>query len=85
MHVSFGVISAVAFKNAKQFDQAKDAYLKEAEYHTENKAYPSPAEEEIIITTLSIGQYSRACITGVYCICDAADLFTLMSIIVNIG
>lgn len=32
--------SAVAFKNAKQFDQAKEAYLKEAEYHTENKAYP---------------------------------------------
>uniref|UniRef100_A0A8C1PXM0 Gamma-soluble NSF attachment protein n=1 Tax=Cyprinus carpio TaxID=7962 RepID=A0A8C1PXM0_CYPCA len=34
--------AAVAFKNAKQFEQAKDAYLKEAEYHTENKAYPSP-------------------------------------------
>uniref|UniRef100_A0A673BTI0 Gamma-soluble NSF attachment protein n=1 Tax=Sphaeramia orbicularis TaxID=375764 RepID=A0A673BTI0_9TELE len=32
--------AAVCFKNAKQFDQAKDAYLKEAEYHTENKAYP---------------------------------------------
>lgn len=31
---------AVCFKNAKQYDQAKDAYLKEAEYHTENKAYP---------------------------------------------
>uniref|UniRef100_A0A668AFA5 Gamma-soluble NSF attachment protein n=1 Tax=Myripristis murdjan TaxID=586833 RepID=A0A668AFA5_9TELE len=31
--------AAVCFKNAKQFDQAKDAYLKEAEYHTENKAY----------------------------------------------
>ncbi|KAG7455482.1 hypothetical protein MATL_G00257150 [Megalops atlanticus] len=30
--------AAVAFKNAKQFEQAKDAYLKEAEYHTENKA-----------------------------------------------
>ncbi|GAA6098241.1 N-ethylmaleimide-sensitive factor attachment protein, gamma b [Tachysurus ichikawai] len=30
--------AAVAFKNAKQFDQAKEAYLKEAEYHTENKA-----------------------------------------------
>uniref|UniRef100_A0A8B9JA57 Gamma-soluble NSF attachment protein n=1 Tax=Astyanax mexicanus TaxID=7994 RepID=A0A8B9JA57_ASTMX len=34
--------AAVAFKNAKQFDQAKDAYLKEAEYHTDNKAYPFP-------------------------------------------
>lgn len=32
---------AVAFKNAKQFEQAKEAYLKEAEYHTENRAYPS--------------------------------------------
>lgn len=31
---------AVCFKNAKQYEQAKDAYLKEAEYHTENKAYP---------------------------------------------
>uniref|UniRef100_A0A4W5KL77 Gamma-soluble NSF attachment protein n=1 Tax=Hucho hucho TaxID=62062 RepID=A0A4W5KL77_9TELE len=30
--------AAVCFKNAKQFEQAKDAYLKEAEYHTENKA-----------------------------------------------
>lgn len=30
--------AAVAFKNAKQYDQAKEAYLKEAEYHTENKA-----------------------------------------------
>lgn len=29
--------AAVCFKNAKQFEQAKDAYLKEAEYHTENK------------------------------------------------
>jgi hypothetical protein len=35
-----GFILAVCFKNAKQFDQAKDAYLKEAEYHTENKTYP---------------------------------------------
>lgn len=30
----------MCFKNAKQYDQAKDAYLKEAEYHTENKTYP---------------------------------------------
>ncbi|KAK7944676.1 hypothetical protein WMY93_000404 [Mugilogobius chulae] len=30
--------AAVCFKNAKQYEQAKDAYLKEAEYHTENKA-----------------------------------------------
>lgn len=34
------VFLAVCFKNAKQYEQAKDAYLKEAEYHTENKAYP---------------------------------------------
>uniref|UniRef100_A0AAY5KPG5 Gamma-soluble NSF attachment protein n=1 Tax=Esox lucius TaxID=8010 RepID=A0AAY5KPG5_ESOLU len=32
------IFAAVCFKNAKQFEQAKDAYLKEAEYHTENKA-----------------------------------------------
>uniref|UniRef100_A0AAY4A588 Gamma-soluble NSF attachment protein n=1 Tax=Denticeps clupeoides TaxID=299321 RepID=A0AAY4A588_9TELE len=32
--------AAVAFKNAKQFEEAKEAYLKEAENHTENKAYP---------------------------------------------
>ncbi|TNM98492.1 hypothetical protein fugu_014738 [Takifugu bimaculatus] len=32
--------AAVCFKNAKQYDQAKDAYLKEAECHTENKTYP---------------------------------------------
>lgn len=32
---------AVCFKNAKQYEQAKDAYLKEAEYHTENKTYPA--------------------------------------------
>lgn len=30
----------MCFKNAKQYDQAKEAYLKEAEYHTENKTYP---------------------------------------------
>lgn len=34
------LLIAVCFKNAKQFEQAKDAYLKEAEYHTENKTYP---------------------------------------------
>lgn len=34
------LLLAVCFKNAKQYEQAKDAYLKEAEYHTENKAYP---------------------------------------------
>uniref|UniRef100_A0A8C9RJM8 Gamma-soluble NSF attachment protein n=1 Tax=Scleropages formosus TaxID=113540 RepID=A0A8C9RJM8_SCLFO len=32
--------AAVAFKNAKQLEQAKDAYLKEAECHTNNRAYP---------------------------------------------
>uniref|UniRef100_A0A3Q3K3B9 Gamma-soluble NSF attachment protein n=1 Tax=Monopterus albus TaxID=43700 RepID=A0A3Q3K3B9_MONAL len=32
--------AAVCFKNAKQYEQAKDAYLKEAENHTENKTYP---------------------------------------------
>lgn len=32
-------IAAVCFKNAKQYEQAKDAYLKEAESHTENKTY----------------------------------------------
>lgn len=37
--VSFSLL-AVCFKNAKQYDQAKDAYLKEAECHTENKTYP---------------------------------------------
>ncbi|KAG8014310.1 Gamma-soluble NSF attachment protein [Nibea albiflora] len=36
--------AAVCFKNAKQYDQAKDAYLKEAEYHTENKTYPLCAQ-----------------------------------------
>uniref|UniRef100_A0A3B3RYJ6 Gamma-soluble NSF attachment protein n=1 Tax=Paramormyrops kingsleyae TaxID=1676925 RepID=A0A3B3RYJ6_9TELE len=30
--------AAVAFKNAKQLEQAKDAYLKEAEAHSNNKA-----------------------------------------------
>ncbi|KAJ8277555.1 hypothetical protein GJAV_G00076580 [Gymnothorax javanicus] len=30
--------AAVAFKNAKQLELAKDAYLKEAEAHTENRA-----------------------------------------------
>ncbi|KAF3857973.1 hypothetical protein F7725_011174 [Dissostichus mawsoni] len=29
--------AAVCFKNAKQYEQATDAYLKEAEYQTENK------------------------------------------------
>ncbi|XP_006633930.1 N-ethylmaleimide-sensitive factor attachment protein, gamma b [Lepisosteus oculatus] len=30
--------AAVAFKNAKQFEQAKEAYFKEAEAHTNNRA-----------------------------------------------
>lgn len=30
--------AAVCFKNAKQFEQAKEAYLKEADNHTDNKA-----------------------------------------------
>ena len=38
----FSSISAVAFKNAKQFEQAKDACLKEAVAHENNRAYLSP-------------------------------------------
>lgn len=34
------VPSAVAFKNAKQLEEAKDAYLQEAEAHTNNRTYP---------------------------------------------
>ncbi len=45
---SWGMISddllfsspAVAFKNAKQLDQAKEAYLLEAEAHTNHRSYP---------------------------------------------
>jgi len=32
---------AVAFKNAKQLEQAKEAYLQEAEAHTNHRSYPS--------------------------------------------
>lgn len=32
-------LAAVAFKNAKQFDQAREACLREAEAHENNKAY----------------------------------------------
>ncbi|TSK16056.1 Gamma-soluble NSF attachment protein [Bagarius yarrelli] len=32
--------AAVAFKNAKQLEEAKDAYLQEAEAHTNNRTYP---------------------------------------------
>lgn len=35
----FFSISAVAFKNAKQFEQAKDACLREAVAHENNRAY----------------------------------------------
>lgn len=34
------VSAAVAFKNAKQLEEAKEAYLQEAEAHTNNKTYP---------------------------------------------
>lgn len=34
------VFAAVAFKNAKQLEEAKEAYLQEAEAHTNNRAYP---------------------------------------------
>lgn len=34
---------AVAFKNAKQLEQAKEAYLLEAEAHTNHRAYPPAA------------------------------------------
>lgn len=44
--------SAVCFKNAKQYEQAKDAYLKEAEYHTENKAYPVCPQVFDVITAV---------------------------------
>lgn len=40
--------SAVAFKNAKQLEQAKDAYLKEAEAHSSNRAYPKLQERLIL-------------------------------------
>lgn len=33
------LFAAVAFKNAKQFEQAKEAYFKEALCHENNKAY----------------------------------------------
>uniref|UniRef100_A0A4W4EV70 Gamma-soluble NSF attachment protein n=1 Tax=Electrophorus electricus TaxID=8005 RepID=A0A4W4EV70_ELEEL len=32
--------AAVAFKNARQLEAAKDAYLQEAEAHTNNRSYP---------------------------------------------
>jgi hypothetical protein len=35
----FFYVSAVAFKNAKQFEQAKDACLREAVAHENNRAY----------------------------------------------
>lgn len=47
----------MAFKNAKQFDQAKEAYLKEAEYHTENKAYPFLHRYDHLISE-NIGSYN---------------------------
>lgn len=40
---------AVCFKNAKQYDQAKEAYLKEAECHTENKTYPLRDQSRVSI------------------------------------
>uniref|UniRef100_A0A8C8K4Z8 Gamma-soluble NSF attachment protein n=1 Tax=Oncorhynchus tshawytscha TaxID=74940 RepID=A0A8C8K4Z8_ONCTS len=35
--------AAVAFKNAKMLEEAKEAYLQEAEAHTNNKTYPFAA------------------------------------------
>lgn len=35
----FFIVSAVAFKNAKQYEQAKDACLREAVAHENNRAY----------------------------------------------
>ena len=37
--IFFSSLSAVAFKNAKQFEQAKDACLREAVAHENNRAY----------------------------------------------
>lgn len=39
--VSVFLVPAVAFKNARQLELAKDAYLQEAEAHTNNRSYPS--------------------------------------------
>uniref|UniRef100_A0A8C1VC20 Gamma-soluble NSF attachment protein n=1 Tax=Cyprinus carpio TaxID=7962 RepID=A0A8C1VC20_CYPCA len=39
--------AAVCFKNARQLEQAKDAYLQEAEAHTGNRSYPSAARAQI--------------------------------------
>uniref|UniRef100_A0A4W4HDT6 Gamma-soluble NSF attachment protein n=1 Tax=Electrophorus electricus TaxID=8005 RepID=A0A4W4HDT6_ELEEL len=52
--------AAVAFKNAKQFDQAKDAYLKEAEYHTENKTYPFPSNHNDPLALQEMKRMSEA-------------------------
>uniref|UniRef100_A0A8C7UBV0 Gamma-soluble NSF attachment protein n=1 Tax=Oncorhynchus mykiss TaxID=8022 RepID=A0A8C7UBV0_ONCMY len=38
--------AAVAFKNAKMLEEAKEAYLQEAEAHTNNKTYPFTANGE---------------------------------------
>lgn len=39
MFFHYYFFAAVAFKNAKQFEQAKEAYFKEALSHENNKAY----------------------------------------------
>uniref|UniRef100_A0A9J7ZJG4 Gamma-soluble NSF attachment protein n=2 Tax=Cyprinus carpio TaxID=7962 RepID=A0A9J7ZJG4_CYPCA len=39
--------AAVCFKNARQLEQAKDAYLQEAEAHTGNRSYPSADRAQI--------------------------------------
>ncbi|MGH0139212.1 UNVERIFIED_CONTAM: hypothetical protein FKN15_068607 [Acipenser sinensis] len=41
--------AAVAFKNAKQLDQAKEAYLNEAQAHTDNRAYPLNTNSQTVL------------------------------------
>uniref|UniRef100_A0A674N2I0 Gamma-soluble NSF attachment protein n=1 Tax=Takifugu rubripes TaxID=31033 RepID=A0A674N2I0_TAKRU len=56
--------AAVCFKNAKQYDQAKDAYLKEAECHTENKTLFHAAnrlQRETLLMPEAIQYIEKAC------------------------
>uniref|UniRef100_A0A8C1VC11 Gamma-soluble NSF attachment protein n=1 Tax=Cyprinus carpio TaxID=7962 RepID=A0A8C1VC11_CYPCA len=64
--------AAVCFKNARQLEQAKDAYLQEAEAHTGNRSYPSAARAQIqesqagMMLKVSAGS---VCVCVCVCVC----------------
>lgn len=68
LELLFCLLSAVAFKNAKLLEEAKDAYLQEAEAHTNNKTYPFTSYWISVLLVILFNLYDRVSDT-MYSVC----------------